>query len=105
MRASENRYRFLFENMLNGFAYCRMLYDQDRPQDFIYLAVNKAFETLKEFRNNAGAGKRVSEVIPGICESDPGLLEIYGRVARTGVPEQFEDVCARLGDVVFGLRV
>ena len=36
-------------------------------------------------------GKKVSEVIPGLQESDPELLEIYGRVALTGKPERFEN--------------
>ncbi len=35
-------------------------------------------------------GKKVSEVLPGIQKSDPGLLEIYGRVASTGKPESLE---------------
>ena len=37
---SQEHYRSLFNNMLNGFAYCRMLFEQDRPRDFIYLDVN-----------------------------------------------------------------
>jgi len=88
LRQSEERYRSLFENMLNGFAYCRLLFEGDRPEDFIYLAVNRAFESLTGLKNVVG--KKVSEVIPGIRETDPGLLEIYGRVARSGVPERFE---------------
>jgi len=88
LRQSEERYRSLFENMLNGFAYCRMLFEGDRPQDFIYLAVNRAFESLTGLKNVVG--KKVSEVIPGIRETDPGLFEIYGRVVRSGVPERFE---------------
>jgi PAS domain S-box-containing protein/putative nucleotidyltransferase with HDIG domain len=74
--------------MLNGFAYCKMLYEQNRPEDFIYLNVNKAFETLTGLKDVTG--KRVSEVIPGIRQSDPELFEIYGRVALTGKPERFE---------------
>jgi len=35
-------------------------------------------------------GRRVSELIPGIREADPEMLERYGRVVRTGVPERFE---------------
>ena len=85
---SELRYRFLFDNMRDGLAYCRMLYEQDRPQDFIYLAVNPAFTTLTGLADVVG--RKVSEVVPGIRESDPQLFEVYGRVARTGVPEQFE---------------
>jgi len=85
---SEVRYQSLFENMLNGFAYCRMFFEQGQPTDFVYLAVNNAFETLTGLKDVVG--KRVSEVIPGIRETDPGLFEVYGRVALTGVPERFE---------------
>jgi PAS domain S-box-containing protein len=88
LRASEERYRSLFGNMLNGFAYCRMVFDGDRPHDFVYLAVNGAFERLTGLKDVVG--KPVSQVIPGIREADPGLLAAFGRVARTGVPEQFE---------------
>jgi hypothetical protein len=42
-------------------------------------------------------GKKVAEVIAGIREPDPGLLEIYGRVALTGKPEQFERLAKALG--------
>jgi PAS domain S-box-containing protein len=85
---SEARYRHLFENMLEGYAYCKMLYVDGVPQDFIYFHVNAAFETLTGLKNVVG--KKVSEVIPGIQESDKGLFELYGRVAMTGKPERFE---------------
>lgn len=88
LRESEQHYRSLFENMLNGFAYCRMLYDGDRPVDFIYLAVNAAFGALTGLKDVEG--RKVSEVIPGIRESDPALFATYGRVARTGRPERLE---------------
>lgn len=88
LRESEAHYRSLFDNMLNGFAYCRMIYEQEQPSDFIYLNVNRAFENLTGLKDVSG--KRVSEVIPGLRKSDPGLLELYGRVARTGAPETAE---------------
>ena len=88
LRESEALYRSLFENMLNGFAYCKMLIDQNQPQDFIYLDVNRSFETLTGLKDVVG--KKVSKVIPGLRDSDPELLEIYGRVALTGEPERFE---------------
>ena len=59
-----------------------------RPWDFIYLMVNGAFERLTGLKNVVG--KHVTEVIPGIREADPKLLEIYGQVASTGKPERFE---------------
>lgn len=89
LRESEERYHSLFENMLNGFAYCRMLYGEDgQPNDFVYLAVNQAFKSLTGLKDVVG--KRVSEAVPGITISDRGLISSYGRVARTGVPERFE---------------
>src|SRR5208283_1729400 len=92
---SEEHYRSLFENMLNGYAYCRMLFEEGEPKDFIYLNVNSAFETLTGLKNVIG--KKVTEVIPGIRESDPELFEIYARVARTGVSERFETYVEALG--------
>ena len=87
--ASEARYRDLFENMLNGIAHCKMQYDDhDRPVDFIYLQVNKAFERLTGLTNVVG--RNVTEVLPGIREVSPALFEIYGRVASSGIPEVFE---------------
>jgi len=89
LKESERLYRSLFENMLNGFAYCQMhVDDQDRPIDFTYLAVNSAFETQTGLRNVTG--KKVSEIIPGFREADPELLNIYGRVAKGGQSECFE---------------
>ncbi len=85
---SEKRFRSLFENMLEGFAYCKMLYDGGVPVDFIYLEVNAAFKTLTGLKDVTG--KKASHVIPGVRDSDPELFEIYGRVARTGTPESFE---------------
>jgi signal transduction histidine kinase len=95
----EKQYRSLFENMLNGFAYCRMLYEDGKPCDFVYLDVNKSFESLTGLKNVKG--KKVSEVIPGIRESDDQLFEIYGRVAQTGKPETFEMFVAALHDWYF----
>lgn len=88
LKNRESRYRSLFENMQEGFAYCRMLYKDDKPQDFIYLNVNGAFEILTGLKNVVG--KKATEVIPGIRESSPELFEIYGRVALSGRPEKFE---------------
>jgi PAS domain S-box-containing protein len=88
LHKSESLYRSLFENMLDGFAFCRMVFDHGQPQDFIYLNVNSAFERLTGLKDVVG--KRVSEVIPGLKESNPELFEIYGRVASTGRTERLE---------------
>jgi len=99
---SESRYRSLFEHMVEGFAYCRMLFEDNRPQDFIYLAVNEAFGNLTGLRDVIG--KNVSEVIPGIRETDPELFKVYGRVAQSGRPERFETFVKAL-DMWFAISV
>ncbi|HLC98483.1 MAG TPA: PAS domain S-box protein [Candidatus Nanoarchaeia archaeon] len=88
LKESEKLYHSLFSNMLNGFAYCKMIFRRGKPEDFIYLDVNKSFGTLTGLKNVVG--KKVSEVIPGIQKSDPQLFKIYGRVSLTGRPERFE---------------
>jgi PAS domain S-box-containing protein len=95
LRKSEEHYRSLFENMLEGFAYCKMIFENERPVDFEYLAVNSAFEELTGLNNVIG--KKVTEVIPGVRESSPELFEIYSRVALTGRPERFETYMPGLG--------
>ncbi|MGO8988545.1 MAG: GAF domain-containing protein [bacterium] len=95
LHESERRYRSLFENMLDGYAYCKMLFHDGQPQDFIYVDVNPAFETLTGLKN--AVGQKVSQLIPGIQNSNPELFAIYGRVALTGKPEKFETYLRSLG--------
>ena len=92
---SEQRYRSLFENMIDGYAYCRMLYEDEAPVDFVYLDVNSAFERLTGL--SGAVGRKVSEIIPGVRQDNPELLEIYGRVAQGGPPESFETYLEALG--------
>jgi PAS domain S-box-containing protein len=88
LRESEKQYRGLFEHMTEGYAYCKMLFENGRAIDWVYLKVNEAFEALTGLKE--AEGKRVSEILPGIQTSDPELFEIYSRVALTGKPEKFE---------------
>ncbi len=95
-RRSEERYLALFEGMLEGFAYCRMIYDDDgHPEDFVYLEVNDMFEPLTGLKDVVG--KRATELIPGLKDSSPDVIETYGRVALGGNPEQFEVDLPTLG--------
>ena len=91
LRRNEKKYRSLFEHMLNGFAYCKMILDdKGKPIDFVYLEVNDAFEKLTGLKKEAVIGKKVTEAIPGIENANPEMIDIYGRVASTGKEEQFE---------------
>ena len=95
LRQSEERYRLLFDNMLEGVAYCKMLYQDETPCDFVHIQVNKAFERLTGLKNVAG--KKVSDVLPGIHGSNPELLNMFSRVLLTGNPERLESFSASFG--------
>lgn len=89
LRKSEEKYRSLFNNMLNGFAYCKMVCDKNnKPVDWIYLDVNNAFEKITGLKDVVG--KKATEVLPGIKEDVPKLFDIYGKVASTGKEARFE---------------
>ena len=91
LRESEGKYRSLFENMLNGFAYCKIIVDENNhPIDFVYLEINDSFEELTGLRREDVVGKKVTEAIPTIKDSHPELFDIYGEVALTGKEAKFD---------------
>ncbi|MGO8806744.1 MAG: PAS domain S-box protein, partial [Candidatus Bathyarchaeia archaeon] len=91
LKKSEAEYSSLFANMIDGFAYCQMIFDDaGKPIDFVYLQINDAFERITGLKRDLIVGKKASEVIPGIREDNPELFEIYGRVALTGQKEKDE---------------
>ncbi len=95
LHESQERYRSLFENMLHGYAYCRMLFEDGFPRDFVFLDINPAFGTLTGLRDVVG--KRACEIIPGFREDNPEIFQIYDRVAMNGGMERFETHVETLG--------
>jgi len=91
-----NLYKLLFDNMLNGFAHCKIVYEDGKAVDWMYLVVNPAFEQQTGLKN--AAGKLGSELVPGIHTLDPELLEIYRRVAETLIPICFTRYVTALRD-------
>lgn len=92
LRESESKYRSLFDNMINGFAYHQIIVDGNgKPVDYVFLEVNDAFEKLTGLKREHVVGKRVTEVIPGIEEDPADWIGKYGRVALTGEEMTFEN--------------
>lgn len=81
----------LFDHMSNGFAYHRIVTDEaDKPVDYIFLEINKAFEELTGLKRENLIGKRVTVALPGI-EDDPfDWIGTYGEIAQTGQSRRFE---------------
>lgn len=94
LRVSEQRYRQLFETMLNGFALHEMILDEnDNPKDYRFIALNPAFEKLTGLSADAILGKTVLEVLPN---TEPYWIETYGKVALTGEPALIENYSQEL---------
>ncbi len=96
---AEARYEALFREMLSGMAVHEIVCDETgRPVDYRFLAINPAFERLTGLRAADIIGRRAREVIPGL---EPVWIERYGRVALTGIPDEFTSAA---GDRHFEVR-
>ena len=85
LRASEERYRSLFNSIDEGFCVLEMLWDEHgRASDYRFVEVNPAFERQTDLREPVGRTAR--ELIPNL---ESQWFEIYGRVARTGEASRF----------------
>jgi PAS domain S-box-containing protein len=94
LRASEARYRSLFNSIEAGFCVIEVKFDaQDRPVDYRFLDVNGAFGHHTGLDDPVG--RWVSELVPDL---EQHWFDYYGRVARTGQAEQVEMPASALGN-------
>jgi signal transduction histidine kinase/DNA-binding response OmpR family regulator len=85
VRASEERYKTLFNSIDEGFCIFEMLFDeQERPFNYRFLQANPMFEVQTGLSNVIG--KTAKELVPNL---EQHWYERYGRVALTGEPERF----------------
>jgi PAS domain S-box-containing protein len=90
LRASEGRYRALFQNMAAGFAYHRMIVEDGVLRDAVLVEVNAALARQAGIDPEAVIGRPVTEAVPGFKEGARTFFERYLEVLRTGAPVQFE---------------
>ena len=81
-------YRVLFENSLDGFALCQMVYQEKLPVDFLYLDINSSFEKISGLTNVRN--KKFSELFPEFPLKESPFLQRLAAVATSGTPEKFE---------------
>jgi PAS domain S-box-containing protein len=80
LRASEKRYRTLFDSIDEGFCVVQMIFDDDgRAVDYLFLEVNPAFEAQSGLRD--AVGRRMRALAPGL---EAYWFESLGSVATTG---------------------
>ncbi len=92
LRQSEERFRTILETIEAAFAIVQVRFDaNDEPVDYRFLEANPAFE------RQAGVdlrGRWVTEFAPDL---ERFWFETYGRVAKTGVPANFESYAKAFG--------
>ena len=79
-------HQVMLANMLNGYEYCQLVYENGKAVDFIYIEVNSAFYALTGF--NDIIGKKLSEVLKSGYKSTRDRFDMYERVVSSGVPER-----------------
>ena len=93
----------LFDAIDEGFCVIEVIFDRGRAVDYRFVEVNPSFETQTGLVD--AVGKTMRELQP---HHEEHWFEIYGRVARTGKPERFEQEAAYIGERwynVFAFRV
>lgn len=99
LRASEDKYRSLFNSLDQGVSTLEILCDDGgAPIDFRFLENNHAMKRALPVPLD---GRCVKEVVPDI---DPWLIEAVGRVATSGEPARFE-YAPRLVNRIVEVRV
>lgn len=88
LKASERKYRQLFENMTEGFSLNEIIMDENgHVVDYRILEVNEAYEQHSGFQTDKVIGRTIRELVP---EADPAFIELLGKVAQTGEPLAYE---------------
>jgi len=88
----EGVYREIFENVDAGFCLVHMIFDGERPVDYVYHEVNPAFERFTGLVDAVGRSMR--ELRP---QHEEEWYERYGEVAMTGRRSRFELQARALG--------
>jgi len=81
-------YQLLFENSLDGFSLCRMLFINQIPSDVLYIEANPAFERLTGKSNVAG--KKASEIFKPIDFAKSEVFKACVQVVTTGENQKIE---------------
>lgn len=86
LRASENKYKTLFNSMNEGYSTNLVLYDPlGNPADFLYLEVNKAYEEHTGLLADDIMGKTLLQIAPDI---ETAWLNVLKEVAITRQPKR-----------------
>ena len=95
LRQSQERYRMLFNAMMDGYALHEVILDDaGQPVNYRFLDVNPAFEAFTGLRRDDLVGRTVLDVMPS---TELYWIENYGRVALTGEVLRFSNYAKEVG--------
>lgn len=82
----EERYRNLFDTMLEGYCLVEVLFNNSgRAVDYRFVETNPAFE--KQTGLKGAKGRRALELVP---ELEPSWFDLLGKIALSGEPASFQ---------------
>jgi|GEM_PF-2248824 PAS domain S-box-containing protein len=85
LRFSEEKYRHLFNSLIEGFCIIEMVFDDaGKPVDYRFLEINEAFEAQTGLHE--AQGKLMRDLAP---DHEEHWFQIYGQIAMTGKPASF----------------
>lgn len=88
LKESEQNYRLLFDNMINGLTVNQVVYKgNNNDYDFKIISANEAFEEISGLRNEDIVGFTIKEKFP---ETPPEHFDIYLKVALTGEKQNMQ---------------
>lgn len=94
MKNTNNFTDEIIQNMPNAFAYHRIVTNQDgNPVDYEYIYVNKSFELMIGLTSKAIIGKKTTEIMQSINQSEFDWKSFYGEISSSGkntILEQFD---------------
>jgi PAS domain S-box-containing protein len=95
-RNSEQNYYELFNNMLDGFIYCKVIYsDKVEATDALVLSANSRFLQLIEKKN--AIGEKLTELLPDIITPPSEFSTLLASVSYSGIPGKIEMFFPKLG--------
>ena len=84
-------YKDLIQEAPFGYAYHKVICNKSgKPVDYIFLSVNRAFETCTGKSETEVIGKRVTSVLPDIGKDSFDWIGTYGAIALNGGKRSFE---------------
>ncbi len=87
-----------FQNIIRkasfGYAHHRIILNEEGiPIDYEFLSVNESFEKLTGLKSELVIGKTVTEILPGINNSNFDWIGFYGKIAINVIKGEFEAFC------------